>query len=521
MKLRTLVTLSIVFGAYACSSADSSPGPSGDYPTRPKTASGKADAWNAKSDPEKFADFLRGDLEYHMDKLPLEGRADAEPWPETYWPTDQDGPNYRWHDPKELSPLEKYDTAFNGWNPSAGFMDLRPLRACGEPFDKAYYDKLGPAAKWWSDNRGNLAMRDNFDNDHDGLIDECGGDSDGIEGWMGLCHAWTPAALLEPEPMYAIEYNGVTFYPSDIKALLIATYDHSVQMMLGGRCFLKSPPRDENGRIIDQDCRDVNAGSFHVIATNFLGRYHMGFAEDRTYDEQIWNQPVYDFKVNELHEIDAAQANDLLNTPGPEYTYNPDALRFWEVRATLRYVTESSPSTEPTTPKLESYLKPTDYYYIVEGDAEGNIIGGEWISAEMNNAHGASPQPDYLWVATGPDLAASGDPALAYANVKKLLAKALNDPGEPEPTNICANLCDDTEPKTQNGRTCHCDASCFTYGDCCQGRIEACGSTTGSCKGHCGQSAAAPGSVPPDLCYCNPACAQAGDCCADYIQYCK
>src|SRR5687768_3346300 len=114
MKLRNCISLGVVVGLFACSAGDPSDSESFEYPDRPP-ALGKADAWNAKNDPQKFADFLDKDLDYKMSGLPKEGRSKIKPWAETYWPTYEDGTNHRWQGEKELSPLEKYDVAFNNW----------------------------------------------------------------------------------------------------------------------------------------------------------------------------------------------------------------------------------------------------------------------------------------------------------------------------------------------------------------------------------------------------------------------
>lgn len=41
-----------------------------------------------------------------------------------------------------------------------------------------------------------------------------------IPGWYGICHAWAPVSLLEPEPRCPVEKNGVTFRVLDMKALI-------------------------------------------------------------------------------------------------------------------------------------------------------------------------------------------------------------------------------------------------------------------------------------------------------------
>lgn len=515
----------------ACSSSDASaPGTgNGTEPDRPPNL-GKADAWDYKNNPQKFADFLDKDITYAMADLPREGVAKNTPWPDTYWPTYQDSTNHRWQGAGTLSPLEKFDKAFNNWEDTPEFMALKPFDGtnCSAPWDPEYYDRLGPAAKFQSANKGNARSRDGVDSDGDGTADECDSESnDGVESWWGLCHAWVPAAMNEPEPKFPVEHNGVTFYPADIKALLLTVYDRSKSIIVGGRCNTKDPERDETGRIKDDSCRDTNAGAFHVIVTNFLGRYEMSIAEDRTYDYQVWNQPVHDYKITKNEEIDAAQANTLLGVSGSEYQYNPDAKRFFEIQMTMRYVTESDAEDHPLVPSIGSYLRTDKYHYVVEADADGKVIGGEWVApGSTHSAWGFSKQPDFLWTSVGPAGEITSNPHVKYSVVKMLNDKAQIDPSAPPPppsAGICGDKCSSSSPQTVDGSSCYCDDACFQYGDCCEGRAEACGgpATGGSCQGHCGQTDNAPGSSPPNLCYCDAGCVNRADCCTDYGTHCN
>lgn len=531
MKARSSIAFALCLGLFACSASDGSDGNGpggGAFPDRPP-ALGKADAWNYKNDPKKLADFLDKELDYAMDALPLQGTAKTiTPWPDTYWPTYQDGTNARWKSPTELSPLEKYDVAFNGWTADDAFMQLKPFNAknCTAAWDKEYYEKLGPAAKYQSANKGNAKARDGVDSDGDGQVDECD-DNDGVESWWGLCHAWVPAALNEKEPVHPVTLNGVTFYPADIKALLQTIYDRSRSIIVGGRCNAKEVERDETGRIKDENCRDTNAGAFHLILTNLLGIHGMPFAEDRTYDYEVWNQPVYDYNITLNQEIDVTKANELLGVTGDTYQYNPDAKRFWQVQVTVRYVTESHAEDHALIPTLQSYLRTDKYHYVVEGDADGKVIGGEWVPKGGSSNHGfwgASDQPDFLWASVGPAGETTSNPHVKYSKVKELLELSLRDPNQPPPAvpSVCEAKCSSSSAQTVDGKTCYCDDACFSYGDCCEGRSEACGgpASAGSCQGHCGNTDAAPGSAPPSLCYCDTACATRGDCCADYGTHC-
>ena len=404
-RLSLVWVLSLAMG---CAGAESEEGVEAVNDGLPDTLEGgKADAWDSLNSPERFAKFLDEKLEYHLALLPLSGKASKQPWPATYWPTYEDSTNVRWDGPDSLSPLEKYDLVFNDWAPPTDFDDLKPYPAsCGTTdWEPGYYDALGPAARWMSEFRGHWRTHDGLDNDNDGDVDECH-DRDGIDTWWGLCHAWTPAALVEDEPIHPVEMGGVIFYPSDLKALMITAYDYSRAMVIGGRCRAQYVERDDNGRIVNQDCRDTNPGTFHIITANLLGRFGTGFAEDRTYSDEVWNQPVYAYTVDRLEEVDETGALKLLfpETPPPErYPFNDDAKRWAEIEVSMQYVTESLPSRDPILPHLRRYLRTDRYHYLLELDGVGAIIGGEWIQAGATGPGGGfSNQPDFLWYPRGP-----------------------------------------------------------------------------------------------------------------------
>ena len=386
----------------------------------------KADQWNSANNPERF----QIELNYKIDELPTAGRSEHVPWPATYWPTYEDSINVRWQGESVLSPAEKYDVAFNGWTATEDFMKLKPYTSSNckdNSWDKSYYDQLGPAANYVSKNKGNLKARDGVDNDNDGETDECG-DRDGVETWFGLCHAWAPAAVLEMEPLKKVEHNGVEFEISDIKALLIMQYDRPKAYMIGGRCNAKEVERDEQGRVKDADCRDTNAGTWHLVMANMLGVMNRPLLEDRTYDYQVWNQPIIEWKVNSMEEVDERAAMDTLKVPAEtaKYPYNDKAVRWFKVNASSFYITESSPSKVSYTDVIFQFTREDKYDYILEIDADGNINGGEWIGASNTN------HPDFLWLPTG---TRGGNPNIDTAQVKLLLERSRStDADSTQPT---------------------------------------------------------------------------------------
>ena len=370
----------------------------GDIDDAPPSSGGKGDAWNNDNDPEALATHLT----YTLNTLPKDGKLDQpvwrtrfteqpgdEPiWAETYWPTAEGSTNARWQGANVKSPVEKYDAAFN----NAPGCATQPASRCGADAKAQWDDYLkcaGPAARWQTTTfQGASDMYDGKDNDGDGQVDECG-DHDGVAGWWGLCHAWTPASLLEPEPRHAVTYGGQTFEVSDIKALLMTLYDKTNATMLGGRCNAETIEHDASGAVTDPACKDVNAGALHVILTNFLGLHDQALIEDRTGNAQVWNQPVYGYHVSQQDEVDVARANACIGATGDTYAPNSHAVKLYEVKTTVQYIYEGYPSTSPVG--MSNNIGTDTYHYILEVDDRGKIIGGEYCS-ESKDQH-----PDFLW----------------------------------------------------------------------------------------------------------------------------
>jgi len=446
-----LLLPSLAFVACSSEEGDDTPEQAEEKPESDgKLVDGKSDTWNASGNPARF----QVDLVRKLADLPREGVADQKPWPDTYWPTYEDSSNVRWRrgqatdEVDGLSPMEKFDMAFNGWTPPEGFYQLRPFNPdrCGaeDSYDMEYYEQLGPAAKWMTQNKGMYRMVDGVDNDRDGKTDECpisgdeeNDDYDGVQSWWGLCHAWVPAAILEPEPGRAVTYNGVTFHVADMKGLMQTLYDKSDAVILGGRCNQKKVELDELGRAVPDECRDTNPGAFHLIVANMLGRHKRAFAEDRTWDFQVWNQPILKFETLAYDDgLTAAQANSALGFEGDEYhfveRYEEQGLdkpvSFAKVRIKLYYITESHALAHPVVHELDRYTRHDVYDYILELNKDGEITGGEWIG-DSREAH-----PDFLWLPLRMSRSRWGaNPHVQYDKVKMLIEMSLKPEEEEVP----------------------------------------------------------------------------------------
>jgi len=421
-KLATLVIVSAFLALSACDNGGGAT--TGDEGGKPESIGkeGKTDQWNAANAPNRF----QVALEYKYDTLKgfASGRAAQIPWPSDYWATYQDSINVRYKSDGALSPAEKYDQAFNGWTPDGALNPVDISAACKdgvvklEDAQKQYYAKLGKAAKWQHENKGHGDAMNGVDDDNDGTTDECtGSEYDGIETWWGLCHAWTPAAILEPEPLKPVTVNGVTFSVSDIKALLISVYEGTSSYMLGGRCNEKEVKRDEQGRMTQDECRDTNAGAFYVVITNLLGKDKRAFAEDRTAGYQVWNQPVLGYTIQKEEVIDEGKAVELLKQPGKPYatTFNsPNAVAWRYVKMDVDYISESSNTDdEALTPNIGWYTRTDHYELIVELDKDGKVVGGEWINYSQDT------HPDFLWLPVRSGN--GGNPYISLAKVRELV----------------------------------------------------------------------------------------------------
>jgi hypothetical protein len=390
---------------------------------------GKADGFDYKNDPTRMSQ----NLQYRLAELPKRGKlttpvwkaqypqaaTDGVPvaWADTYWPTSDGSHNTRWQGEDERSPIEKYDAAFNGANGCAE----QPDSVCGTGSKAAwdtYNQCAGPAAKWQSNTfQGGGKQHDGIDNNNDGKIDECSGSdgNDGVATWWGTCHAWSPAALMTPEPQHDVTINGVTFNPGDIKALIQNSFDATSAVMLGGRCNAKEIEHDPTTSANDE-CSDVNPGSLHVILTNFLGIAQLPLVEDRTANYEVWNQPVLGYEVTKQAKISKTAANRCVGgTGGSTWTYNPAAVTLYEVRTRVDYLTESYASNDPVG--FEDNTSSDTYHYILELNADGKVIGGRYCT-DSDNTH-----IDFLWSPTGNNR--PNNPYVDGAKVKELIAKSV------------------------------------------------------------------------------------------------
>uniref|UniRef100_K3X2H2 Elicitor-like transglutaminase n=1 Tax=Globisporangium ultimum (strain ATCC 200006 / CBS 805.95 / DAOM BR144) TaxID=431595 RepID=K3X2H2_GLOUD len=324
----------------------------------------------AVTDTDKLSAYYDEPLIVNYNVLQSSYRSSSRvpiPWPGSYWPSYRDGINYRWKS-DEASPAEKYARGFS--------RDVQEIK-----------DAI-------SSTTGILANSDSqpcrTDADCAGLNDGslCGireGQTRGycIPSWYGICHAWAPAALLEPEPLCSVTRKGVTFHPMDIKALVSKIYDNTgIGTVFTGVGFdgSNSPgERDIYGRYLDATRRDIGAGLFHIALTNAMGRFKDAIVMDVDNTNQVWNMPIRSYEVTKMELVDVAVGSQK-EFGVTTYPFNAQAKYLVYTTTNIKWVEEAyEDGPLVSTGRVESYTKSKDYTYFLELDKKYNIIGGEWL----------------------------------------------------------------------------------------------------------------------------------------------
>jgi hypothetical protein len=464
------------------------------------------EAWGAQDNPS----LLDANFNHTFAQLPTTGAAKKTPWAGSYWPTYQDSINARWAGPNSKSAAKKYELAFG----KTGVEDAVSAHSG--------VDSLGGApctsdAQCAADEGSVCAKR----------VGSASGTCSPT--WFGICHAWAPAAILEHEPKQPVTFNGVEFKVNDLKALMSLAYTEDLDVkFVSLRCDDSDDDADLGGVAA---CKDTNPGTFHVVVANLLGLRGESFVEDRTYDDEVWNQPVRSFKVTRNAALTGYQANQLLgggkqlasversgtvaagawvqvhdlavkpgqslrvrmtgtedadlyvrwnaqptattytcrpfiagsdelceivapadaktayiatngyaasskytitttlfDVPASKYAFNPAAVSLRKIQTELHWIAESDSTIDGNlSATIDQYTRKDVYDYVLELDAAGKIIGGEWLGASRVN------HPDFLW---RPILKRQGTvaDAIAYADVRKLFDLANGAaPAAPKP----------------------------------------------------------------------------------------
>ncbi len=340
-----------------------------------------------------FYAIFKKDYERKFDALPASGEVPPEriPYVGGWYPQSRGGTNVRM---RGLSPLEKYDAVFNSGS------SLK-------------------AADW---ERRNHTVDPN----------------DRSSGWAGHCNGFSAAATRHAEPKKEVRRGDTVFYPEDIKALLAEIYMGAKFYFLGGnRCGLIEsgsllPPASRQDPTTMGMCDDVNPGTFHVALTNWIGIQKYPLIADISGKEQVWNYPHWKYSV-ESRAIPRSEANKIITGSSEDsYRFNPDAKLFRSVALTVTRTEAVGAEVMTANVAAAQRYKQQTYYYVLEMNDAGEIIGGEWVADSQRN------HPDFIWVALetmpGDGSKYGSNPNLDPREVLKLWAESVGaDPNNPPP----------------------------------------------------------------------------------------
>jgi hypothetical protein len=342
----------------------------------------------------------------HLRSARLE--SDSLPWSDSYWPIYQGQSAARYADAAFNRVADREDwKALHDWahDPSRAFAQIFAELGAGRESPYSL-DQLSPAEKYdllVGDARGSLTQRMW---DEGRVYSEDKANKGKVELWMGLCHGWAAAALMEPRPRQSVKllaadgHTSLKFYPADIKALATTMWANAEvpARYVGERCTDKDPKKDENGRVVSTQCFDTNPGTWHQTIVNQIGRAKRGFVMDATYDFEVWNHPVFGYEYSYFNPQTESIGDNLAaaTVSVSEFTKDkfkryrsPEAKSIVGIVMKVDYAFETEPTHDESDGPDNDAHEEVIYMYDLELDAGGRIVGGEWYM----NAH-----PDFLWV---------------------------------------------------------------------------------------------------------------------------
>jgi hypothetical protein len=370
-----------------------------------KRGSPVAEAPRKEDHAEDVVDELRWTTLGEMEQANAQAAAlENIPWSDSYWPHYAGSVAYRYADPgmkkeKEWDKNERYVVKNLGRGLPG---ELSPA----EKYDRLVGDRRFTLTRWA------LAQgRKYFEKDGK------------VESWMGLCHGWAPAAVMEQRVTKSVTARApdgakILFYPADLHALatLLWAEGKFPMKLIGGRCTDKEPEREENGRLKSPDCLDTNPGTWHLAIVNQLAASRRALLFDASFDHEVWNYPIYKYAYHYVKEgsdekftswEDAAiplSDADRARAPRAE-----GATMLVRVKMEISYSIPRDPAAYTEDDGTLDKKSDATYDYELELNADGKILGGEWLSKD---------HPDFLW--------APGPGAVAVTGADQALDKAKN-----------------------------------------------------------------------------------------------
>ncbi|WP_415405701.1 hypothetical protein ACLHDG_08010 [Sulfurovum sp. CS9] len=362
-----------------------------------------AENWGPTDIPQIFD----ANLETDVSALPHSGHAARTPWAGYFWPTYLDSINNRWDGTAAQSPSERYAAAFGTSNITDAVSQYHGI-------DSRTGARTCIETSMCDSTKGEVCAKR-----VGSTLGRC------IPTWFGITHAWAPVSIMLPEPKHEVEHNGVTFRVNDIKALVILAYVYTNNRLVGTRCDKAEPELDDYGRPTGIDCRDTNAGTYHILLTNYLGLNRRSFVIGRRLNGQLSNHPIKGYQINKQERVTEQDAIILLNDGQPStstsYIFNADAQKFFHVELAVDYIIPTPGDRDGFLGAvIDEFTRTDNYSYILEATADGEIIGGEYIGVSKVN------HPDFLWLPISRRDAPIAGGVIDSNNVMNLYAQSVS-----------------------------------------------------------------------------------------------
>lgn len=352
---------------------------------------------------------------YQLDYIPISGKINHDAWSDDYWRTKWGQTAFRYGQ-GDFKLATTYPEATGAYQPTIEwntFTSLLPEQVSQKvlfwsPAEK--YDLTVGDGQFKLTKNQKQAGKYSLNSEGD------------VENWMGICHGWAPAALMVSRPTRPVMTKGlnnvnVTWYPNDIKAMVSLSWANAnyPTNFIGGRCDVKNPKTLQNGRVAQQECFDTNPATFHLALGNMIGRAQTGFIFDKSFDYEVWNQPVVAYETLYFNPLNTNQRSQNWREVAVPYDLRfkrHDRFQFPLTRgsagstagnpsdANIQYIVGAITSVvylaevrpnHSTEVQQDRYLRET-YIYDLEIENHNQkwiATGGEW----HQNSH-----PDFMWV---------------------------------------------------------------------------------------------------------------------------
>lgn len=215
--------------------------------------------------------------------------------------------------------------------------------------------------------------------------------------WEGLCDSWAMAAIESLEPTKVQIIDGVTFTPSDLKAIAIKYYEGTRPTIFGRRY--------QGVAATDGLIQDLRPEAFHRLVEEYVGKQKKHLIIDEDPGPEVWSKPLFRMAFN--ISKDATQPQALVVKAYP-----------WMIRQrALVNDVPTSIAADLAAPTYEYRL-----YYDATPMADGRlkILAGEWIGSSLNS------HPDTVFFPKSSENLLQKNPEIKKysSNIRKLLEKA-------------------------------------------------------------------------------------------------